>query len=145
MKQEIIHISVSIMLLIAMGSFSSAKEELYKEQDGIRITYTRQQHAAEDGHVMEFLIVKIENRNAYAVKCSWKLDLWYNQQCRTCNQSSPSGYEFDLELKPGQTIEGDVEKADLMLRIFSKSIAPVTDVSLTKSDFTGLTVSSIQN
>lgn len=140
MKRKIIRIFVFIMLVIAMGSFSTTKEEFYKEQDGVHITYTRQQQTTDDGHVMEYLILKIANKNAYAVKCNWKLDLWYNDQCRTCQQTAPTGYEFELELQAGQTVKGNVKSEDLMLKIYSKSIKPATDVSLTKFDFTKLAV-----
>lgn len=130
-----------MLLLMTLASFSADNDILYKEQDGIRITYTKQQKQVNDSEIMEYLILKIHNTNAYGVKLSWKLDIWYNGQCRTCDKPSPSGYEFQLDLKPGETVVGDINKDDLMLKIWSKTIKPQREGELTKFDFTNFVVS----
>lgn len=141
MKSKLSGFAVTLLLAITMASFTSDKETLYKEVEGIKITYTKQQKQLNATETAEYLIVKISNNNSYAVRLSWKLDLWYNGNCRTCDKPSPSGYEFELNLKPGETITGDINKDDLMLKIWSKSIKPAREGGLTRFEFTNLMVS----
>ncbi len=141
MKKNIATIATGLFLLIALSSFSTDKEIVYKDQDGIRITYTKQQKSVNNTDVLEYLILKIENTNSYGVKLSWKLDIWYNGQCRTCDKPAPTGYEFELDLKPGEVVQGDINKEDLMLKIFSKTIKPEREGGLTQFEFTNLQIS----
>ncbi|MFO7721867.1 MAG: hypothetical protein R6V49_01465 [Bacteroidales bacterium] len=141
MRKHIATISAGMMLIIALTAFTSDQEIVYKEQDGVRITYTKQQKAINDTEVMEYLILKIENTNNHGVKVNWKLDIWYNGACRTCDKPSPSGYEFSLDMKAKETVEGDINKDDLMLKIYSRTIKPEREGGLTKFEFTNLTVS----
>ncbi len=141
MKKFVIRFMAASILAIALNSFTSDKEVLYKEQDGVRITYTKKQHTVSADQIMEYLILKIENKNKFGVTASWKLDLWYNGVCRTCDQQAPSGYEFTVDLKPGQKIEGNINKDDLMLKIWHKNIKPKTEGGLTRFEFTNLQIS----
>lgn len=141
MKKHIATLSAGFMLIIALTAFTSDKEIVYKEHEGVRISYTKQQRAINDQEVVEYLILKIENRNSYGVKMDWKLDLWYNGTCRTCDKPAPTGYEFSLNLKPGEVIQGDISKDDLMLKIWHKTIKPAREGSLTKFEFTNLAIS----
>jgi hypothetical protein len=141
MKKFLTALSVTFLLSVILHGYTSSQDILYKEQDGVRITYTKQQHTLPDHQVMEYLVMKIENRNAHPVTISWKLDLWYNGNCRTCNHPSPSGYEFEQTLRPGEVITGDVRTDDLMLRIWFRNSKPGTEIELTKFEFTGLAIS----
>lgn len=141
MKKQLAVISAGVMLFIAMTSFTSDQEFVYQDQEGVRITYTKQQKSINQDEVMEYVILKIENKNAYGVKLSWKLDIWYNGNCRTCDKPAPTGYEFTLNLKPGEIISGDINKDDLMLKIWSKTIKPARDGELTRFEFTNLQIS----
>jgi hypothetical protein len=141
MKNNVNNLIAILLLLISLTSFTADKEVVFKEIEGVKITYTKQERKINATEVVEYIILKIANTNSYGVKMNWKLDLWYNGACRTCDKPSPSGYEFELNLKPGETVEGDVSKDDLMLVIWSKSVKPVREGSLTKFDFTNLIIS----
>jgi len=141
MKKFLTILSVTFLLSILLNGYTSNQEILYQEKDGVRITYTKQQHTLPDDQVMEYLVMRLENRNTHPVTVTWKLDLWYNDVCRTCNQSPPTGYEFERTLQPGEIITGDVRKDDLMLRIWYRNVSSGTDIRLTKFEFTGLAIS----
>jgi hypothetical protein len=141
MRKHIATLSAGMLLMIALTSFTADQEIVYKELEGVRITYTKQQKAINDTEVMEYLIFKIENTNSHGVKLNWKLDIWYNGACRTCDKPSPSGYEFSLDLKAKEKVEGDINKDDLMLKIYSRTIKPEREGGLTKFEFTNLSVS----
>lgn len=141
MKKEVITLLLSLILLIVLSSHSSESPQTYLDKDGIKITYTKQQSKINANKVFEYIILRIENTNSYGVNMSWKLDLWYNEVCRTCNQPSPTGYEFELDLKGGEHIEGSVKEEDLMLKIYSRTIKPEGELSLTNFEFTDLKVS----
>lgn len=131
----------TILVSTFLLSLSSDQEIVYKEQDGVRITYTKQQLRINEEQIVEYLILKIENRNTYSVKANWKLDLWYNGNCRTCDKPAPTGYEFAIDLKPGEVIQGDLKKDDLMLKIWHRSVKPEREGGLTRFEFTGLQIS----
>ncbi len=140
MKHQLTAITTVFLLSLFLYAYSTEQEVLYKEQDGVRITYTKQQRAHTQEQVMEYLVLKIENRNTHGVTITWKLDLWYNDLCRTCDQPSPTGYEFTKTLQPGEVLEGNVQEDDLMLRIWYRSVKPTSDVVLTRFEFTNLEV-----
>jgi Fe-S oxidoreductase len=141
MRKYIANLSAGMMMLIALTSFTSDQEIVYQEMEGVRITYTKQQKAINDNEVMEYLILKIENTNNYGVKMNWKLDIWYNGACRTCDKPSPSGYEFSLNLKAKEKVEGDINKEDLMLKIYFRTVKPEREGGLTRFEFTNLNIS----
>jgi hypothetical protein len=143
MKHHLIKLSAAIFLSLMLTAFTDNSEILYEEVDGVRITYTKQQQTYGSDQVMEYVVLKIENRNTYAITAKWKLDLWYNENCRTCNQPSPSGYEFSIDMKPGEVIQGDVSKDDLMLRIWRRNIRPETDQILTRFVLTNLKITRL--
>ncbi len=141
MKSRISGFAVTLLLAITMASFTSDKETLYKETEGIKITYTKQQKQINATEVAEYVILKIANTNTYGVKLNWKLDVWYNGNCRTCDKPAPSGYEFELDLKPGEVVTGDINKDDLMLKIWAKSIKPSREGGLTRFEFSNFVIS----
>lgn len=141
MKKQIATLSASILLFLALTSFTSDQEIVYKDQDGVLITYTKQQKSINQDEIAEYVILKIENKNAHGVTLTWKLDIWYNGHCRTCDKPAPTGYEFTLNLKPGEVVKGDVNKDDLMLRIWSKTVKPAREGELTRFEFTNLAIS----
>jgi len=141
MKTRLIQLTASILLSFFLLSLTSDQEVIYKEQDGVRISYTKQQLQINEDQIVEYLILKIENRNAYGVKANWKLDIWYNGLCRTCDKPAPTGYEFSLDLKPGEVVQGDLRKDDLMLKIWYRNVKPEREGGLTKFEFTNLQIS----
>lgn len=125
--------TIAVALIIALSgtllSFNYSTDlnsnwSLLTEKDGIKIhTKTQEYKIEKDGIHQEYNLLKFENTTAKDVEISWKLDLFINGNCRTCNLNSPNEYEFKLKLKAGATIEGKIESNDKRFIIFSTDLS----------------------
>lgn len=77
----------------------------YIEQSGVKVYYKIQ--ACPDNPKTTYYIFKYQNTNNITVHLSWKLNVWVQGSCRTCNLPSPNEYEFKLDLSPNQIQEGN--------------------------------------
>lgn len=71
------------------------------------------------GYDNESVLLKIENHSSEKVVLSWYMDLYYDNDCKTCDY--PEEYLFRIIVEPNQTVAGHCEvDADYRLKIFSK-------------------------
>jgi hypothetical protein len=141
-----IFILLSISLSIIFASFSSnetEKWELFKELDGISV-YQSISHCNTEYNTAnnEYYVFKYTNSNKYDVRLNWKLDLYYNNICRSCNLPSPNEYELSLDLKAGETLTYICSDESLAFKIFKSSKAGNIEPDI-KFNFTNFTVSKL--
>lgn len=81
------------------------------------------------GYDQEMMFLKFTNYSTSAIALNWHLDLYYNDDCKTCNVTQE--YDRTLVLSPGEMLEGKCTyESDFRLKIFSKFI----DSHYTKGD-----------
>jgi len=94
----------------------------YKTIDGVQIFSKTSNCATEYNSANnEYYVFKYVNNNDYNVRISWKLNLWNNDICRSCNLPSPNEYEQSLDLKSGQTLEYNCSDKSFAFKIFKSS------------------------
>ncbi len=135
-------IKFSLILLVVFVSFSFTADQswkLFNTYDGIDV-YTKIASIDQNPQGERVMLFKYVNTKAEVVELSWRLDLYYGDNCRGCNLPSPNEYEVSILLTAGQTIEGKVSDTDKTKKVFhsnkSKDITP-----LTRFEFTNVRVS----
>lgn len=82
-----------------------------------------------------YILFKYENTGDQSVNLNWKLNIWHNDNCRSCSLPSPNEYEMSLSLKAGQTTTGKINDQDKMLKLFYKDLTNSENQQLTKIEF----------
>lgn len=82
-----------------------------------------------------YILFKYENTSELPVDLSWKLNIWHNDNCRSCSLPSPNEYEMTLSLKEGETVTGNVNDQNKMLNLFLKDLKNSDRQQLTKIEF----------
>ncbi|MBN2745897.1 MAG: hypothetical protein JXR34_04150 [Bacteroidales bacterium] len=134
-------IKFSLILLVVFISFSFTSDQswiLYNTFDGVEV-YSKTASVDQNPNGEKAMLFKYSNTNASVVELSWRLDLYYGDNCRGCNLPSPNEYEVSITLNAGQTIAGSVSDTDITKKVFysneSKNITP-----LTRFEFTNVSV-----
>jgi len=121
-------LSLLVITIIFLSSFSQNDKgewTKYKEIDNI-IIYSKIIHCNTKHNTAnnEYIVFKYVNTNKYNIRISWKLDIWYNEICRSCNLDSPNEYEISLDIAAGQELEyvcSDDNKAFMLFKSSEKS------------------------
>lgn len=87
------------------GVSNAGNWQLYTEMDGIRIEYKYTDCDLERGYDQQWILLKITNTSASAKLVEWKSNLWYNNECKTCNVKGRE-YHRAVSIDPGKTLEG---------------------------------------
>ena len=147
-----IFFSIIILNSFSIGNIKTSNEsnsnnntqwQLYAEKDGIAIYFkTKELHIESDGIHQEYYLLKFVNTSDKDLKINWKLDIWYNDVCRTCKLASPNEYELYLTLKKGESIEGNLSTPGKELKIFSSNLN-TKNSSLTKFELNNIVVTKL--
>lgn len=118
--------TIIAMLIISSFSFSfvsnSSEWQEYKTIDGVQIFSKISKCATEyNTSKNEYYVFKYVNNNDYNVRISWKLNVWNNDVCRSCNLPSPNEYEQSLDIIAGQTLEYNCSDNSKAFKIFKSS------------------------
>jgi hypothetical protein len=93
---------------------------LYKEVQGVRILYqTDECHDNANGTHYEFVILKFVNTTTTAKHISWSENLYYNGIC-TNNKENTDYPVKEVNLKAGESVQGDCNDSGDTFRIFSR-------------------------
>ena len=121
------HIFLPLILTLAfvLASFSSNNDSKwveYKNIDGVTI-FTKNAMCNTEYNTAnnEYYVFKYVNSNSYDIRISWKLNLWQNDICRSCDLPSPNEYELSLDIKAGQTLEYSCSDDSKAFKIFKAS------------------------
>jgi len=125
MRKTKTHIVLSLItiVLITLSSFSNNEEWIkYKEVDGVTI-YTKTAKCDTEYNTAEndYIVFKYVNSNNYNIRISWKLDVWYNNICRSCDLDSPNEYELSLDIKANSTVNYICSDNSKAFKIFKAS------------------------
>jgi len=116
--------SITISLLFFFSSFNTTDNDWskYKEIDGITI-YTKTVKCAKEYSTdkNDYIVFKYVNSNDYNIRISWKLDIWHNDICRSCDLESPNEYEISIDIKAKQTLEYMCSDNNKAFKIFKAS------------------------
>ena len=138
--------SFTISLLFAlMYTFSSAGENwtTYYKNNLIHISSTKTAcNDVANGTYREYVLLKIENLSDKKVVVNYKKDLWYNDQCTTCEKPG-NEYELQVVLEPNQTLTGTCNTRERALSIFSKML-DMHKSELTKFELNNVEVNIIR-
>lgn len=85
-----------------------------------------------------YVVFKYVNTTDQSVNINWKLNLWIGDHCRSCKLPSPSEYDMQLNLKPGESISGTIQDTDKMLRLFKKDLQNTKMQELSKFEFANM-------
>ncbi|RLD43991.1 MAG: hypothetical protein DRI86_08620 [Bacteroidetes bacterium] len=118
-----ITLSLITLILITLSSFSNNNDwKKYKEIDGV-IIYSKitKCNTEYNTAINEYIVFKYVNTNSYNIRISWKLNLWHNDICRSCDLQSPNEYEISLDIKAGQTLEYICSDNNKAFKLFKSS------------------------
>ncbi len=142
-KNIVLSIAFITIFSMAFSSYAGNPEwKLYKSVSGIQIMYSYQNcnDNFNDLH-MENIILKLVNTTTVNYQIQWKLNLWIDNICRTCNVTS-NEYKMKLDVPAGETILGECfgGKYAKELAIFSKFLNYTDKSSLTKFELADINV-----
>ena len=126
-----------------MKDLGNTEWQLYKEFTGILVYY--RSIACNDnanGIYQQKILLKFVNTTDTDLKISWKLQLWYNGNCLTCNDRKGE-YSYDRILKGGGFIEGSCDEHQDGMNIFSKFLNYKKIPELTNFEMGGVTVTPL--
>lgn len=122
MKKVTTLIAIIIIASFSFSFITSNEWQEYKSIDGVQIlSKTANCETEYNTANNEYYVFKYVNTNDYSVRISWKLNLWNNGVCRSCNLPSPNEYELSLDLKAGQTLEYNCSDKSFAFKIFKSS------------------------
>lgn len=100
---------IVLVLLFVSVLFTSVSNagnwQLYAEIDDIRIEYKYTDCDLERGYDQQWILLKITNSSGNTKLVEWKSNLWYNNECKTCDVKSQE-YNRTVSIDPGKTLEG---------------------------------------
>ncbi len=141
-------LSVLLFLLILFTSSSNAEDwQLYVEKKGIRIEFRYIDCDFNMGYDQQWILLKISNTSANTKLVEWKSNLWYNNECKTCNVEGQE-YHRIVSVDSGKTLEGACSlhsNGDLTLfvKFIDKQYQSSNPQVLTKFELGDLSITSI--
>jgi hypothetical protein len=140
---------MKIFFLIAFFFASlniQAKEPslVYFENNQIRITqYAEDCHDEANGTHRQYIFLQFENLIDKPIAVSFKKELWYNEQCTTCEKKSAE-HLMSVSLLAKETKTGSCEKREPAFSVFSKMLDKTTNSSLTTFELKNIQISIIK-
>jgi len=114
--------SLLLASVLFTGISNAENWQLYTELDGIRIEYKYFDCDLERGYDQQWILLKITNTSGFTKLVEWKSNLWYNNECKTCDVKGQE-YQRTVSIDPGKTLEGTCSIYDNgSLTIFVKFI-----------------------
>lgn len=116
--------------------------KLLSEKNGVQIyfKYENCNDEVNDIH-QENVVLKVVNTTNQNITIEWDTELWYNDNCRTCNMKNGENHN-KIQLNAGETKIGSCEKRHQLreLVIFSKFTKYENKVNLTKFQLNNIVV-----
>lgn len=93
----------------------------YVSQEDFSIDYKFSDCDPSMGYDNESVLLRITNHSSEKVSLLWYMDLYFDNDCKTCDY--PDEYLYKIIIEPNQTVSGHCEiDSDYRLKIFSKFI-----------------------
>lgn len=122
MKKTIVLLLFGVISTLTFSFITNSEWQEFKTIDGVKI-YSRIANCNTEYNTAnnEYYVFKYVNTNDFNIRISWKLNLWNNGVCRSCNLPSPNEYELSLDLNAGQTLEYNCSDKSFAFKIFKSS------------------------
>lgn len=123
---------------VATSDITTFNWVTYVDNQDVKIEYKRTDCDLNSGLDQQYIFVRIRNKTQNEINLNWEMDLFYNDNCKTCGINE---YQWQYKLAPLQSVEGECTiGAENELRLFSKFIdANYTNTSvLTGFQFSNL-------
>ncbi len=137
MKKYLFLSVILLSLIISAFEFKPATSDDWEKVNSFKGVDIFQKKAVKRGKdfAHEYILFRYENTTSQVVEISWKLNIWYGENCRSCKLPSPGEYDLNLNLKPGETITGTTDDTDKRLRLYSCNLKKDSSSKLTKIEF----------
>tara|TARA_R110001592_G_scaffold307299_3_gene581020 strand:+ start:39876 stop:40352 length:477 start_codon:yes stop_codon:yes gene_type:complete len=108
---------IGIGLSLCVMAQEENKWELLQQQDGVKFYWTLSNcDLPSDGQYANYYLIKIENTNDSEIKVRWKNEIFYNGQCRNCNENYLPQFQT---IKANSELVGDCSPyTNQYLRVF---------------------------
>jgi len=117
---------------------------IYFENNQIRITQQIEEcHDEANGTHRQYIFLQFENLTDKSIAVSFKKELWYNEQCTTCEKNSAE-HLMNISLASKETKVGNCEKRETAYSVFSKMLDKTTNSALTKFELKNIQVNVIK-
>jgi len=119
--------------------------KLLTEKNGVKIYFKYENCSDEVNDIhQENVVLKVVNTTIQNIIVEWDSELWYNDNCRTCNMKNGENHN-KIQLNASETKIGSCEKRHQLreLVIFSKFTKYENKVKLTKFQLNNVTVNII--
>lgn len=125
--------------------FSQNDWKIGYEDAEVKVSFYKAEcERADRGTHIEYFYLKLENLSDHKVLVHLKKELWYNNECLTCNASDDE-YYVDYTLEKSEVLEGSCfENTDRNLRVFSKMLNVDAKSVLTKFEIIDVTVKTVE-
>ncbi|MDG1331459.1 MAG: hypothetical protein P8P74_03970 [Crocinitomicaceae bacterium] len=105
---------------VATSTLNSFDWTTYAENSELKVEVKRTDCYVNSGLDKQYFLIRLTNRTHSDVTISWNMDLFYNNDCKTCGIGE---YLWQIDLTPNAAIVGDCQVGSLnKLRMFSKFI-----------------------
>ncbi|MDG1330908.1 MAG: hypothetical protein P8P74_01150 [Crocinitomicaceae bacterium] len=125
---------------VTTSDITSSGWEMYAENQEVKVELKRSDCYLNSGLDKQYFLIRITNKTQNNVSVSWEMDLFYNNDCKTCGIGE---YEWQIDLGPSGSAEGlCANGSDNEMRMFSKFIDAnySSNDELTGFQFSNLTV-----
>lgn len=137
-----------ILLLILVTYFdviaqSKSLAQTYYAENGVEINVAEETCSdTRYGIDKLILVIELKNLNSYPVKISFHKDIWYNNECISCNSTSK---EFLVEeiLMPNTSVKSNCASQNNKLTIFKKMLNLENVRQLSKYEFKNISVEKV--
>ena len=133
----------SMLALTFIASTASAQDIEFKktdqwefmyEIDGVNFYYKATEcHDVSEGYHREYVLLKLENTNDYAIVADWDVEMYYNNECFNCGDKLNAEHHKSIYIEANETKEGTCEIYEpKTLKIFSRFLnydAPVSTLT----------------
>lgn len=147
MKAFRIIVLVFLILSVLFTSVSDAGNwQLYADKDGVRIEYKYTDCDLEKGYDQQWILLKITNTSGDTKLVTWKSNLWYNNDCKTCHVQGQE-YQRSVSIKAGETLEGTCSiysngSLNMFVKFIDKQYQNSNPQVLTKFELGNLTITT---
>ncbi len=123
--------------------FAGQPDEVYFKNSELLITkQTESCNNSANGTYREYIFLKLENLTDKKMEVSFKKELWYNEQCTTCEKNNDE-YLMKIVLNPKESISGNCDLRQRALSVFSKMLDKSSNSSLTKFELKNIQIKTI--
>lgn len=119
--KQIFLIILVLKTLVGYSQIENEKNQIYFS-DGVEINIINTDCIDKaSGIEKQLLVVELINTNMYAINVSFKKEIWYDNNCQTCNTNSDE-YTVNQIIVDNSTVIGGCKSENKSLNIFVKML-----------------------